>query len=165
MIGLIAVVDADFGVSKNRSIPWSFPEDRRLFYAKTKNSVLVMGKNTFLETEEIPLKGRINCVVSRELSLKGHNDESIVKFQPNVRIFQTIEDVCAEYDDFWLIGGAKLYNYALNKNLVDYALITRLHRRHNADTFLDYFHFEKFSKKILEENSHYSISEYFCNNF
>jgi dihydrofolate reductase len=122
-----------------------------------------MGKNTFLETEEMPLKGRINCVISSELSLKHNNGDFIAKFQPNVQIFETIQDVCAKYNDFWLIGGAKLYNYALKENLVNYALITQAHQRYNADSFLNYFYLEKFSKKILERNWHYSVSEYFSN--
>ncbi|MDR1375463.1 MAG: dihydrofolate reductase [Holosporaceae bacterium] len=165
MIRLIAVVDADFGVSKCGKIPWGFSEDRQLFQARTKNCVLAMGKNTFEETEEMPLKGRINCVVSRELSLRSSQDDYGTKYKTNVRIFRALEDVCAKYADFWLIGGAKLYNYALKKDLVGYALITRVHQCHNADTFLDSFQLEKFSRKILEENDRYSISEYFSKVF
>jgi dihydrofolate reductase len=119
-----------------------------------------MGKNTFLETEEMPLKERMHCVISSELSLKHNGGDLSAKFQPNVQIFRTLPEVCAKHGDFWLIGGAKLYNYALEKNLVDYALITQVHQRHNADTFLTYFHLEKFSRKILEKNDRYSVSEF-----
>ncbi|MDR0631674.1 MAG: dihydrofolate reductase [Holosporaceae bacterium] len=147
MIKLIAIVDSHWGISKNGEIPWSFREDMEFFRKKTTNSVVVMGKNTFLSLPDRPLKNRINCVISRDAAIHG------------VENFKSLEDVTVEYDDFWIIGGAKLYNYALENNLVDYALITMANQNHNADKFLDLFP-EKFRQKTVFCGARYLIIEF-----
>jgi dihydrofolate reductase len=150
MIKLIAAVDIKFGISKGGEIPWSFPQDLRFFYQKTKNSVVVMGKNTFFSLRNRPLKDRINCVISTTL-------EPI----DGVKIFRSFEDFSAKYeDDFWIIGGATLYNHTLKANLVDQVLITQMHADHHADKFIDASYLEKFSKNTFFNGDGYSIIEY-----
>ncbi|MDR2723764.1 MAG: dihydrofolate reductase, partial [Holosporaceae bacterium] len=121
MIKLIAIVDAHWGISKNEQIPWSFSEDRRFFHKKTINSVVVMGKNTFFALGS-PLKGRENCIISRTM-------ESVL----GVCIFRSFGEIISKCNDFWIIGGAELYNYALKNNMVHYALITQVNEDYKAD--------------------------------
>jgi dihydrofolate reductase len=150
MIKLIALVDAEFGISKKGEIPWRFREDIDLFYQKTKNKVVVMGKSTFFSIPGGSLKNRVNCVISTTLNSSD-----------KIRVFRSFEDFILEYeDDFWIIGGAHLYNYALKANLVDYALITQVHKNHCADKFIDTSYLGKFSKKIFFRGHGYSIVEY-----
>jgi dihydrofolate reductase len=112
-------------------------------------SVVVMGRNTFLSIGGIPLDGRINCVISgRGVLATG------------VEKFTSLEEVMKKYDDFWIIGGAELYNCALERELVDYALITRIRQGYGADTFFSKSALERFSSRVLYENSEYSIVEY-----
>jgi dihydrofolate reductase len=149
MIRLIAIVDANWGISKNKKIPWSFSDDRKFFREKTINGVVAMGKSTFFSIPKRSLKDRINCVVSKSL-------ERIA----GVKIFQSLEDVATTYDDFWIIGGAQLYNYALKNNFVDYALITQMRKNYDADKFIDPSRLQKFSQKIIFSGDEYSITEY-----
>ena len=44
---LIALVDADFGISKYENIPWTFDEDMHFFRKVTQNFAVIMGRNTF----------------------------------------------------------------------------------------------------------------------
>jgi dihydrofolate reductase len=150
MIKLIALTDSEWGISVNGEVPGSFSEDLRFFREKTVGSVTVMGRKTFFSIPNRPLKDRVNCVVSKT-------------FEPTsgVRIFRSLEDVTAEYEDFWIIGGAALYNYALEKNMIDYALITRLHENRGADKFISGLYPEKFTSKTLFQGERYSIVEYF----
>ncbi|MDR0968034.1 MAG: dihydrofolate reductase [Holosporaceae bacterium] len=148
MIKLIAIVDSDWGISKNGKVPWSFSEDRKLFRKKTINGVVVMGKNTFFSLPQ-PLEGRINCVVSESLECVD-----------GVKIFRSLEKTIAEYDDLWIIGGAKLYDHALKNDLVDYALITQVQKNRAADKFIDASYFNKFSRRVLFKNEKYSIAKY-----
>jgi dihydrofolate reductase len=146
MIRLIAVVDSRWGISKNGEIPWSFPEDRRFFREKTTNGVVVMGKNTFLSMHCSPLKNRENCVISRTM-------ESTF----GVKIFRSLEDVIAKYSDFWLIGGAMLYNYALKNNLVQSAIITHVDADYDADKSIDPYDLKNFSKEIVFDAKEYTV--------
>ncbi|MDR1982588.1 MAG: dihydrofolate reductase [Holosporaceae bacterium] len=150
MIRLIAAVDVNFGLSRKGKVPWHFSRDMDFFRQKTENSVVVMGKNTFFSIPNRPLKNRTNCVISTTLTpIDG------------VRIFKSFEDFMAEYnDDFWIIGGAHLYNHALEANLVNYALITQTHRDYHTDKFINASYLERFSKKIIFCGNEYSIIEY-----
>ena len=144
MIKLIAVVEKNFGISKDGKIPWEFKEDRALFQKLTQNSVVIMGRNTFFSHKNFPLKDRTNCVITK-------------KAVPNVICFPTLEEAIKNYHDAWIIGGAQLYNHALRKNLIDEAIITQVNQEYGADTFLDTKYLENFEWEVLIKKADYSI--------
>ena len=65
MANMILVVDADFGLAKNGSVPWMFSEDLRHFRQCTLNKTVVMGINTFFSLPNGALANRKNCIISR----------------------------------------------------------------------------------------------------
>jgi dihydrofolate reductase len=149
LIKLIAITDADFGISKGGKVPWQFKDDLKFFKKQTENSVVMMGRNTFFSIPNAPLKQRINCVISKTLgSIAG------------VEVFESIESAVRKYPSCWIIGGAELYNYSLQKKLVKYALITQVHKRFCADTFIDESLLNDFIKNVIIKNKTYSIYEY-----
>jgi dihydrofolate reductase len=148
MIKLIALVDSRWGICRDGKIPWSFQEDRAFFREKTIDSVVVMGRNTFSSIHYRPLGNRVNLIVSKTM-----------KSSEGAKIFGSLEEIVDKYADFWLIGGASLYNYALKNNLVRYALITRINKDHCADKFIDAENLKHFSQKIIFDAKHYSILE------
>lgn len=144
MIKLLAIVEKNFGLSKNGKIPWEFSEDRNLFQKLTLNSAVIMGRNTFFSHKNFPLKNRINCVITKTDI-------------PNVICFSTLEEAIENYPNAWIIGGAQLYNYALQKNLIDEAIITQINRGYDADKFLDVKYLENFTKELLKKEQNYSV--------
>ncbi len=149
MIKLIAVVDADFGVSKHGAISWSFRQDRLFFRKHTENSVVVMGRRTLFSIPNPPLRNRVNCVLSRRYrNISG------------TEVFSDIDSLLKKYTDFWIIGGAEIYNEFLEKNLVEYALITRMKDSFDADKFMNKSFFAKFSQKQILNTEKYSVEEY-----
>ncbi len=144
MIRLIAIVEKNFGLSKNGEIPWEFSEDRLFFQKMTLNSFVIMGKNTFFSHKNFPLKNRINCVITK-------------KNIPNVICFPTLEEAIKNYSDAWIIGGANLYNYALQKNLIDEVIITQVNQEYGADTFLNIQYLENFERQLLINKAAYSV--------
>ena len=62
----ILAVDINNGLSKNSLIPWKSKKDINFFFNKTKNNVVIMGKNTYfsLPEENRPLKNRLNIVLT-----------------------------------------------------------------------------------------------------
>lgn len=150
MIKLIAIVDQEFGIAKNQKIPWQFEQDLKFFAEKTINNVVVMGRTTFENIVNAPLKYRTNCVLSRSL-----------KHIPGAEVFSSIDSVIAKYNNIWVIGGAKTYNEFLRRNLVEYALITQVHKQYDADLAIDKQLLSHFSKKTLQKNKKYSILEFY----
>ena len=149
MIKLIAIVDQNFGLSKNGEIPWEFEEDRRLFRKLTLNSVVIMGRNTFFSHKNFPLKNRTNCVISE-------------KEIPEAECFLSLESAIEKYPDCWIIGGAKLYNYALEKDLVSDAIITQVKQSYGADSFLNADLLKNFSKKSCRKEKLILILQSIC---
>ena len=144
MIRLIAIVEKNFGLSKNEKIPWEFEEDRAFFQKLTRNSVVIMGRNTFFSHKNFPLKDRINCVITKTDI-------------PDAICFPTLEEAIENYPDAWIIGGAQLYNYALQKDLIAEAIITQVNQEYDADTFLDTKYLESFNRKLMIKKENYCI--------
>lgn len=124
MLKLIAIVEKNFGISLNGTIPWEFPEDRLMFYELTKGSTVIMGRYTFFSSKNFPLKDRNNIVITKSKI-------------PNVTCFSDVQEVLKTYPNAWIIGGAQLYNYVLKNNLIDLAVITHLHKAYKADRFIN----------------------------
>ena len=63
----IYAIDSKNGLSKNGVIPWKSKRDMSFFMNKTKNHIVIMGKNTYfsLPKENRPLKNRFNIVLHR----------------------------------------------------------------------------------------------------
>ena len=144
MIRLIAIVEKNFGLSKNGKIQWEFEEDRAFFQKLTRNSVVIMGRNTFFSHKNFPLKDRINCVITKTDI-------------PDAICFPTLEEAIENYPDAWIIGGAQLYNYALQKDLIAEAIITQVNQEYDADTFLDTKYLESFNRKLMIKKENYCI--------
>ena len=145
---MIAIVEKNFGLSKNGEIPWEFNEDRAMFRKLTQNSVVIMGRNTFFSHKNFPLKNRINCVITK-MEIPHQN--------PNIICFSTLEESLKNYPDAWIIGGAQLYNYSLQKNLIEGAIITHVNQEYEADTFLDAKYLENFDRELMIKEKKYSI--------
>ena len=63
----ILATDISGGISREGKIPWKSKKDMAFFLQKTKNNVVIMGKNTFLSLPNAnrPLKNRLNIVLTR----------------------------------------------------------------------------------------------------
>jgi dihydrofolate reductase len=89
------VIGADGG------LPWHLPEDLALFRRLTMGSTVVMGRRTWASLPERfrPLPGRTNVVLTsdRHWSAEG------------ARPAASVEQVLAEQDSFWVIGGGAVY--------------------------------------------------------
>ncbi|MDR2268304.1 MAG: dihydrofolate reductase [Holosporaceae bacterium] len=150
MIKLIAIVDKNFGISKNEKIPWSFKEDRIFFCRNTKFSTVVMGRRTFDSIDRNPLKNRLNCVLSR----------SVEHFGNSVEAFSLPEKLMDVHKDFWVIGGAEIFDYFLRNNLIDYALITKVHMDYCADKFINVSLLKQLEANVQQQTDSYTIYQY-----
>jgi dihydrofolate reductase len=162
----IYAVDLNNGLSKNGIIPWKCKKDMLFFMNKTKNNVVIMGKNTYfsLPIECRPLQNRLNIVLSTEPLI--HESPNII-FTNYYSIHQMIlnnrEKFCELYKylkkDFiiFFIGGKIIYEQFIP--LCNCVWVTRLKNNYNCDLFIDYDYSNHFSE-VYEEDDELTIIKY-----
>jgi dihydrofolate reductase len=101
---MIYAVSPEGVIGLGLRIPWNHPGDLRRFKRVTLGKAVVMGRKTFESTGR-PLPGRRNIVVtSRPLDV------------PGVETVRTVEEALERVGeaDVWFIGGARIYEEAMN---------------------------------------------------
>ncbi|MDF1669871.1 MAG: dihydrofolate reductase [Roseovarius sp.] len=105
MITLVVARANNGAIGRDGDIPWHAPEDLKMFQAETMGGALIMGRNTWDSLPFKPLKGRMNCVVSRDKSLTEHVFSDVTS---------AIEaSYAAGYTRVYGIGGQSIYSEML----------------------------------------------------
>ncbi len=116
-INLILAKSKNGVIGKDNSMPWHIPEELAYFKKETLNKVIIMGRNTFNSLGGKPLPNRVNVVISKTLSVDDFNGE-------NFLLFKTLEKALSHFhreiylNEVFLIGGADLAKYALEKDYI-----------------------------------------------
>ena len=130
-IHLIVAASENNVIGIKNDLPWHLPDDMFFFKKTTIDSSVIMGRNNYLSIPHKfrPLKNRINIILTRNLSFKAEG----------CLIANSLEDGIAlarkKKKEIFIIGGGKVYAYAIKKNLVDIIYITRVHANIKGDTF------------------------------
>ncbi len=102
------------------------PKDMEFFKTKTMGSAVVMGYGTYMSLpNQKPLKGRTNIILSSHL-------ESADGFMV-VRSIDELMDIIKQYDEVYVIGGAKVYSELLP--YCDECYVTKVNAIGHADVF------------------------------
>ena len=147
------------------------------FMNKTKNNIVIMGKNTFfsIPKERRPLKNRLNIVLTSNPQLYENNIvneelnySSNVLFTNDNDVYKDILENKNNYYkmykylniDFkiFVIGGKTIYDQFIP--LCDKIWVTHIKHNYNCDLFLDYNYSEQFTEKLYEEDDELKIIEY-----
>ena len=141
MVNIIVAVanyypEKGYAIGKNGGIPWSCPQDMKWFKDTTIGHAVIMGRKTF-DSLKKPLKDRINIVVtSKDIVTNG---------EEKVYTAKSVEEAISlakslTMNDIFIIGGASIYKYALEHNLVDKIYIDYLSETvEDADAFFPLF--------------------------
>lgn len=144
MLNMIWAQGENGVIGDNNSLIWHFSSDMKHFRETTKNSIVVMGYNTF---ESLGFKGlpkRENYVLTRSHEI---NDESI----HSINDFNKILELAKEHEVF-IIGGSQIYN--LFFPYADKLIITMINESYNGDTSIPEFNLKEFNqtkKESIEE--------------
>jgi len=177
----ILVLDDNNGLSKEGIIPWNNKKDLNFFYKKTKNHVVIMGKNTYFSLPDNirPLTNRLNIVLTRQPNFflnepfeqYKQNIKKDVIFTNNMNIHSAIlnnrEKFCNMYpalsSDFkiFIIGGKKTYDYYIP--LCETIWVTRIKKCFSCDLTFDIDLENNFKEISVEEDNEISISKYIHN--
>ena len=147
-LSLIVAVDAKNGIGKNNDLMWNLPADMQFFKETTKGHVVIMGRKNYDSIPEKyrPLSGRTNVILSRQQAFEA----------PGCMVFSSLEDCLANLSlangqHAFIIGGAQIYQLALNTGLVENMFITHIDKTYGADTFFPDFDHNNYEKTVLFE--------------
>ena len=141
MVNIIVAVanyyaEKGYAIGKNGGIPWSCPQDMKWFKDTTIGHAVIMGRKTF-DSLKKPLKDRINIVITSK--------DIVTNSEEKVYAVKSVEEAISlakslTMNDIFIIGGASIYKYALEHDLVDKIYIDYLSEFvEDADAFFPLF--------------------------
>jgi len=148
MVTIIAAIAKNNALGKNNDLIWHLPADLKRFKNITTGHYIIMGRNTF-ESIGKPLPNRTTIIITRNKDY----------FKDGCLIANSLEEALEMANDqehVFLIGGAQIYKYAMERNLVDTLDITLVHDEFEADVF-----FPEIDADIWQqvENEYYTADE------
>ena len=127
MVTIIAAIAKNNALGKNNDLIWHIPADLKRFKKITTGHYIIMGRNTF-ESIGKPLPNRTTIIITRNKNY----------FKEGCLIAHSLEqalEMAKDEEHAFVIGGAQIYKYALEHNLVDALDITMVHHEFDADVF------------------------------
>ena len=143
-------------IGRGGVMPWHCRQDLYVFKKLTMGFPCVFGKTTYENLPIKPLPGRLNVVCSR--SYKTEQKDNVL-YVPSLE--EAIKQ-CGNVERIFVCGGAILYKYALDNDLIDIMYITRISNnflksqiKQNPKEYT-YFNYEFNRSKWLVQRLNYS---------
>ena len=150
-----AFTNKTFVIGKDNKLPWHIPTDMRHFTELTKNGVVIMGRKTFesIPEEHWPLKSRLNIVVS---SLLANSHQYIKETNVLYITIGELDDFIAHFKRVFIIGGALLYTYFMEKADIIHATVIESDIAHDGS--VTYFPTANFHMFKIQDASERQLS-------
>lgn len=145
---IIMAADKNMGIGKSGKLPWKLKKELKYFQetsSKTKDlnkqNMLIMGRKTWesIPNAHKPLINRLNVVLSRN---KNYLAEGALVKQS---LKDALSDIRNNIDKIFIIGGAKIFEEAIDLKELDGIYLTKIKHEFNCDTFLNSIN-DKFTK-------------------
>jgi dihydrofolate reductase len=154
----IVVASTENGViGKDNDMPWKMKSDLKHFKDLTtsgEDNHIVMGRNTFESLGNRCLPGRTTHVITRDVEKVINQNESAyahTSIEEALSFIRQAEHMSEKPFSIWIVGGASIYNYCLENNLVNKVVQTIIHANVEGDTYF-YLPEDSWDKK---ENTKY----------
>lgn len=131
---VVAMESTQQGIGIQNQLPWHYSDDLAYFKRLTqtaphgKQNAIIMGRKTWESLPKRPLPNRLNIVVSTQLT---NTNILVAKSLEHALGLASIEKA---YRTF-VIGGALLYQVAIDHHRLDDIYITRILSPHTVDCF------------------------------
>lgn len=150
-VSIIVAFDKNRLIGNQGEMPWNIPTEMEHFKETTIGFPVIMGRKTY-DSIGKPLKGRINCVLSRnwpeEDTQKFHHASEKV-FAPLVK-YTSLESCLRHlektFDKVFIIGGAEIYKQAMP--FADEIIVSKINNAYIGDTY-----FPEIDKSIFKATS------------
>lgn len=127
MISIIAAIGNNYELGKDNDLIWHLPADLQHFKKMTSGHYIIMGRKTF-ESIGKPLPNRTSIIISR-------NPEYDVAGCLTATSLEAALDLAKDQEKVFIIGGAQIYQQAMEQKLADQLDITRVEGDFEADAF------------------------------
>lgn len=163
MFTIISAINSDGGIGKDNDLIIKSPADMRHFKEITEGDVVVMGFNTWKSLKCKPLPNRFNIVIVGNDMMCSEN--TLITLRDDNRkicFFRDLEEVVImvmrfqlDHSKVFIIGGAKIYKDALDKNLVNRMVLTRFNEPNiKADVLFPEVNWKHFKRKYINYKIH-----------
>jgi dihydrofolate reductase len=122
-IELIVATDLNGLIGINNALPWHEPNDLARFVAITKGCPVMMGRSTWESLPRKPLTGRMNIVVTTQQWYKAQKATVVRSPLDGIELAEL-----HGYSKLFIIGGAQLYEWALDAGIVAEVHLTQFQR-------------------------------------
>lgn len=140
-------------IGENGHILFTIKEDMERFVRITNGRSIIMGRKTW---DSLPqkLNGRVNIVVSQRQNVHSLGEEQPDYIVNSLEAAIDLGNSVGDVNHFpMLIGGASLYNEALDKKYIERCYLTLIHECFPGDTFVDQFNIHDFHVESEESNN------------
>lgn len=165
MTSVIVALDENYLIGKNNQIPWNIPEDLALFKEKTIENFIIMGRKTFESIGRL-LPNRVNIVISNTMENNSEfKNLSFDELLNKVIVFHSIEEALSFCKNFsqkniFIIGGSKLYQEVISKEIFDKLCISHINGSFEGDTYFPKIDFNKYKVILKKEYKNFTYKEY-----
>lgn len=161
MINIIAAIGKKNELGKDNGLIWNIPKDLKFFREKTRNSIIVMGRNTFNSLPKI-LPGRKHIILSSTNNFNKEINEQVTVINNKEDLINLCKKI-SENNEVFIIGGASLYSMFID--IADVLYITHIEKvEETADVYFPKIDEAKWKKNILandeDNNIKFSWVEY-----
>ena len=126
-ITIIAAIASNNALGKDNDLIWYLPADLKRFKKVTSGHHILMGRKTF-ESIGKPLPNRTTVIITRNKDYKVAGCIVVDSIEKAIEVAKAAAQV-------FIIGGAQIYQQAMNSNLVDRLDITEVHHAFEADVY------------------------------
>lgn len=166
---IITCLNQNMAIGSGNDLLYHIPNDLSNFKRMTINNVIVMGRKTY---ESLPkssgLSNRINIILTTD------EDYSIDSSLTNLHIVHSLEaanELCDAYYsdlDCYIIGGAQIYEQALEKDMIDEMYITTVNDYAEGEVFFPNvllnpewtIYYQSYTQRCRQENLTYFFTIY-----
>ena len=136
MIKMIVAMDkTNQAIGNKNKLLWDLPEDMKFFRETTKNTIVVMGYNTYKSIGK-PLPKRLNIVLSQ--NNKEENTENLIFYNNFDKLLEDLKNIDKT---IFIIGGSQIYRLFLP--YTEELYVTLIHKQNEelfeADTYFPNF--------------------------
>ena len=147
-LSIIAAVSNNNIIGNENRLIWHMPADLKRFKSATMGHTLIMGRKTFQSIGK-PLPGRKTIVVTRQKDLDTQGCPKASSFKEAVNLVKKESEV-------FVVGGAEIYQQALESYYTKRIYLTRIFADFDGDTYFPEIDTEKW---VLIEREDYEPDE------